>query len=108
MYSWEMSVVVHSRETCTHVILAVFGEYGVELFEELNHLVGSIVQLVEVTIRIDVTEAGSDRLVDKEQVRELCPGAVVVCQSTVRLDSVRTNLHHSTVHGTTARASIEP
>jgi hypothetical protein len=67
------------RQTHTHVIVGVFREHGVELFQELDHLVGSITQLVKVTIRIDVAEASSHRLVDKEQVRKLGPRTVVVC-----------------------------
>jgi hypothetical protein len=101
-------VIVNDRQTHTHVIICIFGEHDVELFQELDHLVGSIAQLVKVAIRIDVAEASSHRLVNKEQVRKLGPGTIVVCQIAIFQDSVGANLHQGTVHRTTSGASVEP
>ena len=91
-----------------YVVVAVFWEEDVELFQELHHLVRSVFQLVDIAVSVDVAEASSYWLIDKEQVRELGPGPVVVGQISVWLDSVRPNLHHGAIHRTTSRTSVQP
>lgn len=108
MYSYVLLAIVDDRQNCTHVVVAVFWKDGVELLQELHHLVGSIAQLMNVAIGVDIAEAGAHRLINKEQVRKFGPRTVVVCQSAIGLDSVGADLHHGTIHRTTSRASVEP
>lgn len=92
----------------TYVVMLVLGEHGEPLPEELDKLLGHLVELVQVCIGVDITETGSNGVVDEEQVRELVPGAVIVGEGVLILDSVGANLHQGTVFGTAAGAAVQP
>lgn len=66
------------------------------------------IQLVKIAVRIGVAEAGTDGLINKEQVGELIPRALIIFQRVIVLESVWTNLHQSTVHGTASWSTIQP
>jgi hypothetical protein len=92
----------------THIIVGVFGEESKELFQKLDHLIRGFLDLMNITVRINIAEASSHGLIDKEQIRKFRPRAVVVRQIAFWRDPVGTNLHHCAIHRTASRTSIEP
>lgn len=92
----------------THIIVFIFGEDGKELLHKANKLSRHGVQLVEIVVGVDITVASANRVVDKEQIGEFVPSAIVEGQCLVTLDSVRTNLHQGAIFGAAARSTIQP
>ena len=83
-------------------------EDGEPLLQEGGHLDRHLVQIMNVRVRVHITEAGSDRVIDEKQVRKLIPATIVHGQCPIFLHSIRSNLHHRAVHATATRASIQP
>lgn len=63
---------------------------------------------MNVAIRVDITEACADRIIDKEQICKFIPGTVVQGQGVVLCNSVRPNLHQGAILGTTSWPTVEP
>lgn len=91
-----------------YIIPFIFWEQLEPLFEESNELGGHLIQLVEVTIRINVTESGSDWLIDEEHIGEFIPRSFVVLQRIIVLESIRSHLHQCAVHGAASRSTVQP
>lgn len=83
-------------------------EDGEPLLQEGGHLNRHLVQIMNIRVRVHITEAGPDRVVNEQQVRKLVPAAIVHCQSSIFIHSVRSNFHHRAVHATATRSSIQP
>lgn len=83
-------------------------EHREPLLEENYKLICHFVELGDIAVGVDVTEAGANRVVDEEEVGELVPRAVVVLEMVPILQPVRSNLHHGTVLGAAAGATIQP
>ena len=92
----------------TYIVAFILGKQLKESGEESDELGGHLVQLVEITVGVDIAEARPDRLIDEEQVGELVPRPVVVRQGMVVLQAIRADFHQRAVHRATARASIQP
>ena len=83
-------------------------EDGKPLLQEGGHLDRHLIQIMNIRVRVHITEAGSDRVVDEQQVRKLVPATIVHCQFSIFRHSVRSNLHHRAIHATATRPSIQP
>lgn len=76
-----------------YIILFIFWKQLEKLLEEDDELSRHFVQLVKITIGVDITEAGSHGLIDEQHVGEFIPRTFIIFQRMVVLESVRTNLH---------------
>ena len=65
-------------------------------------------EFVDIGVGVDKAEAGSDRVVDKQQVGEFVPGSIVASQSAVFIDTIRTDFHQCAVLRTAAWSTIQP
>lgn len=74
------TLLKHSRQEKTHIIMLILREETEPLLEENGELVRHFIKLRYVAIGVDVAETGSDGVVDEQQVRKLMPRAVVVLE----------------------------
>lgn len=101
-----MQLVLFCRYT--YIIVLVFWENSKELLQKGNKLSRHGAQLMDIAIRVDITEASTDRIVDKEQIGKLIPGTVIQSQRLVTLDPIRANLHQGAILGAAPGPTIEP
>jgi hypothetical protein len=92
----------------TYIIVLILWKQGIPLLQKYDELLSHVVQLVDIGIRIDVAVTGADGIVDEQDVGELIPGALVVHQRLVVLQSVGANLHQGAVLGAASRPAIQP
>lgn len=92
----------------THVVMFVFGKQGKEALKENNELASHLIKLMDVFVGVGKAVAGSDRVIHEQEVGEFVPGAIVVGQGILVLETVGADLHEHAVFGTAAGASIEP
>ena len=70
-----------SKALGTHIIILVLWKHLEELFKEKDHLIGHVVELMNVAVRINIAEACPYRIIDKKNVGKFIPGSVVVSES---------------------------
>lgn len=92
----------------TYIVVLILWEKSVPLLQEGDELVRHDVQLADVGVGVDVAVAGADGVVDEHDVGELVPGALVVDQRLVVLDSEGANLHQGAVLGAASRPAVQP
>lgn len=98
-----------SSECCgTYIVMLVLGEQSKPPLQKGNKVGSHLGQLVDVGVGVDITEASTDRVVDKQDVGELVPRSIVVYQSVLVLQSVGTNLHQCTILGTATGTTVQP
>jgi hypothetical protein len=101
--------IQRSEETeGTHIVVLVLWEQSVVLLQKDDELLGHDIQLPHERVGIDVAIAGADGVVDKQDVGEFVPGAVVVLERLIVLYSIGANLHHGAIEGAASRAAIQP
>ncbi len=71
-------------------------------------MLGHLVELVEIAVGVGVAEARTDGVVDKHDVGELIPRAIVVDQRVLVLEPVGPNFHQGAILGAAPRAAVEP
>ncbi len=62
----------------THIIIFVLGEHLEEFFQEENHLISHVLELMNVAVCIDIAEACPNRIVDEKDVGEFVPRSIIV------------------------------
>lgn len=63
---------------------------------------------MKIAVRVDITEPGSDWLIDEQQIGEFVPGTLIIGQGFIVLQAIRTDLHQRAVHGTTSGTTVQP
>lgn len=86
----------------------VLWEDGEPLLQEADHLARHLIKCVHVAVAVYVAESSTNRVVNKQEVREFIPGTRVVLECLVFFYSVRPNFHHGAVHGAATWPSIQP
>jgi hypothetical protein len=81
---------------------------GKPLLKKSDKLVCHVIELGNISIGVDVAEAGANRVIDEEKVREFVPGAIVILEMVTVFQPIWTNFHHGTVLGTAAWTTIKP
>ena len=76
--------------------------------QEDDKLARHFLQFVKVTVGVDIAEACSHGVIDKQDVCKLVPRALIVCQLSSFSHAIRSNLHERTIFGTAARPTIDP
>jgi hypothetical protein len=76
--------------------------------QENNELVCHLLELVNVTVTVDITETCPDRVIDEQDIGKFIPGAIDQLQVSSLPHSVWSNLHQGAVFGTAARTTVQP
>ncbi|KAI6752747.1 hypothetical protein HG530_013499 [Fusarium avenaceum] len=85
------------KRRVTYIVVVVLWEEGKPLLKEVNELVGHLLQLVYVLVSINGTVTGADRVVNEKEIGEFVPGAIVVDQVILILQSIGADFHHGTI-----------
>ena len=91
-----------------YIIVFVFWEDGKPFLEEDDELIRHLVQLVEITVGVDIAEAGANGVVHKHDVGELVPRTIVVFQRLVVLEPVGADFHQGAIHRAAPGTTIQP
>ena len=92
----------------TYIIMLVLGEQSEPPLQESDKVGRHIGQLVDVCVGVDITEASTDGVVDKQDIGELVPGTIVVYQSVLVLQPVGANFHQCAILGTATGTTVQP
>ncbi len=87
-------------------------EHDEELLQKHDHLLGHVVQLMQIAVSINIAEPCPYRIVHEKYVGEFVPATVIVYQLllsiTIGDNPIRPNFHHRAIHATASWPAIEP
>lgn len=92
----------------SYIIMFVFWENLVELFEKDKELIGHLVQLVDIRVCVDIAKSSANRVVDKEQIRKFVPRSVVQYQSVLVRQPVGADFHKTAILRTATGTTVQP
>jgi hypothetical protein len=74
----------------------------------LDKLIGHLVKFFHVGIRVDQAKSSAHRVIDKQEVGKLAPGAIVVVEVLLVLEPIGANLHHGAIFGAASWSAVDP
>ena len=90
----------------TYIIVLILWKDFEELVQEYDELLGHLAQFVDIVVCVNIAIASSHGVVDKEEIGEFVPRAIVEDQAHVLVDSVGADFHQGSILGATSRATI--
>jgi hypothetical protein len=84
----------------------VLWKQSIPLLHKDHELLGHIIQLAEVGVGIDVAVPGADGIVDKQDVGELVPCAIIVHKRLVVLQAIGADLHQGAIFRAASRPAV--
>lgn len=100
MYNYKIVSSISRKRTGgqgTCIVKCVFWENLKPLLKKLDKLLGHFLEFRHVAVCVDIAEACTHRVVNKQQVGKFVPRAVVVDEVLLVVYSVGANLHQCAV-----------